>query len=371
MEERNSLQTSFFAASRQRLALAFVLFSALAFPLSGRADVGTPLMWAGILHLFIGNALIGLLEGYLISRLFRIPKMRTFSIMIPANYFSAWIGSFFIDWIRNVISPDLNSFWRYFWLIALSTYFLTLILEWPFVALCFLKSSAWLIKSVKASFVVQSASYILLFAWYGYAGSPWISHNNIKIVPASEFSLPKEMSVYYISSRDGSVYRKSLKRGTETKIAELHSPNEWNRLCIEPNPDDTNQWDLFVETSPRDRSIVAQRIPIKAAPVSRNDSPFDEAASFGNLTNSHWIVATRQWEGSLGCYDVRSRPYCREYIYFETVFCYWPARHPVYVSSDLVLFQLGPDQICIFSPDQYKIALLWHGRGAVPVIDRE
>ena len=35
----------------------------LCVPITLSANAGTPLMWAGILHLILGNLMIGLLEG--------------------------------------------------------------------------------------------------------------------------------------------------------------------------------------------------------------------------------------------------------------------------------------------------------------------
>ena len=43
-------------------------------------------MWAGMIHLAIGNALIGLLEGFLLVWLFRVPRAKAVGAMIAANY---------------------------------------------------------------------------------------------------------------------------------------------------------------------------------------------------------------------------------------------------------------------------------------------
>ena len=46
------------------------------------------------------------------------------------------------------------------------TYLLTIVLEWPFVAFCFFRADRWFHKSVVASLIVQSASYVVIFGWY-------------------------------------------------------------------------------------------------------------------------------------------------------------------------------------------------------------
>ena len=54
---------------------------------------------------------------------------------------------------------------------------------------------------------------------------------------------------------------------------------------------------------------------------------------------------------------------------YETPFGAWTVRNAVHLPTDKVLFQLGDDQICGFDPVERRVALLWHGRGPVPVIE--
>ena len=39
-------------------------------PVAALADAGTPLVWGTAFHMLLGNALIGLLEGRLLARVF-------------------------------------------------------------------------------------------------------------------------------------------------------------------------------------------------------------------------------------------------------------------------------------------------------------
>src|SRR5438094_158845 len=70
---------------------AAVLLILLA-PLHVLADSGTPLLWAGTLHLLLGNLLIGILEGRLLAWLYRLKAPRAIEIMIAANYVSMIAG---------------------------------------------------------------------------------------------------------------------------------------------------------------------------------------------------------------------------------------------------------------------------------------
>jgi len=141
---------------RHILLLAFL--GLLALPQQASANAGTPLMWAGMIHLVIGNAVIGLFESVLIAWLFNVPRSKAIGAMILANYVSAWLGGLFIRGaIVKALPIDLTNGWMWFWIMVVVTYGLTLLLEWPFIAWGFRGSRDWLKQSVKASLVVLSA----------------------------------------------------------------------------------------------------------------------------------------------------------------------------------------------------------------------
>lgn len=58
--------------NRSRLLFLGVV-GLLVFPCQAWAGAGTPLMWATASHLVIGNAFIGVLEGWLLARWFQMP----------------------------------------------------------------------------------------------------------------------------------------------------------------------------------------------------------------------------------------------------------------------------------------------------------
>jgi len=155
---------------RPHLSRVLVLLSFIAFPRYAWADAGTPLMWAGMFHLMLGNALIGVGEGFLLAWLFSVPRRKGVWVMIFANYTSAWLGGLFARGaIVQALPMDLNNGWRWFWCMVVVTYVMTLMIEWPFVAWCLRGKQDWLERSLSASLVVQSSSYVVLFAWYWMA----------------------------------------------------------------------------------------------------------------------------------------------------------------------------------------------------------
>lgn len=82
--------------------LAILFTGAIAFSASPvLANAGTPLMWTAFQHLFLGNALIGLIESFVLSSWFNIPS--SVGVITTANYASAWVGA-----ILEVKSPTIK-----------------------------------------------------------------------------------------------------------------------------------------------------------------------------------------------------------------------------------------------------------------------
>jgi hypothetical protein len=357
----------------------------LVFPSQASANAGTPLMWATASHLVIGNALIGVLEGWILGRWFGIPRTKAILVMIAANYFSAWVGGLFIRGaIVSALPIDLNNGWRWFWIMVGVTYCLTLLLEWPFVAAVFRGTPGWMKRTMGATFAVQSVSYTLLFGWYWLASSTSL-YTQTQIVRSEDLSLPESVLVYYIDPSDGGVYQRGLAGGEVKKVLDLKLGQKADRLFVWPNAVDTNRWDLMAWLEGEDRRSpgtvsVRTNLHIDAAldwrgfdedpPTYRGTgSNFGEVAALASATNSPWEF----WVGSWAAEGLRaSRKANDEWfrVAYETPFGAWPVRNAVHLPSDKVIFQLGDDQICGFDPVKRQVALLWRGRGAVPIIKR-
>ena len=369
---------------KRRLVLYFCFLGVAALPQQAWANAGTPLMWAGIVHLFIGNVLIGIGEGSLLTWLFAVPKAKTIGAMVLANYVSAWLGGLFIrSAIVKALPMDLTNGWMWFWIMVGATYFITLLIEWPFIAWCFRGTQHWLGRSLRASLVVQSASYVLLFGWY-WMSSGTSLYTQMHIVAPAELSLPGSVVVYFIAPGDGDVYRRPLTGGSEQKICVLHSAADNDRLFVRPSASDTGRWDLVARLETRDRRDprfvdVLTNMLVEAAPdlhTSRSDDPaagtwfnFGEVPTLSIATNNPW----KFWAGFWAMEGLRaSHKPTEERVQFsyETPFGAWMVRNAVHLPSDKVLFQLGHDQVCAFDPASKKVALLWHGRGPVPLIEK-
>ena len=344
-------------------------------------------MWALGLHLLIGNAVIGIGEGLLLTRFFSVRAYTSVPLMIVANYASAWAGWGMLQTpaLRpsplDALSATLENGWAWFWVLLAAAYVATLVLEWPFVVLCVYRRQGWFRRSVRASLVVQSASYLVLFGWY-WLVSPTSLYTQMHIVAPSALALPENVVVYYFSADGGDVYKRRVSGGAAEKICELGSHLGDDRLLVRRNDADEKLWDLVARVDP-DRCpggglvAVLTGLAVEAAPESRFESDpdswegtrynFGDAPRLGSAAGE-WDFEAGFWSVQ-GLTAVRRKSDERVQFAFATPFGEWFVRNAIALPTDKVLFQLGADQICAFDPATRRVALLWRGRGAVAVIE--
>lgn len=343
-------------------------------------------MWAGMLHLVFGNLIIGIVEGILLAKFFGLAKRKCIGLMILANYLSAWLGGFVIgNAIAKALPMGLHTAWPLFWLMVLVTYILTLILEFPFVALAFRGDSSCRSKSIRASLFVQSISYVALFGWYWLASGTSL-YTKTEIVELSSISLPEKVLVYFISVDDGDVYEGSMRGAQWTNVHDLNSSRRNDRLFVKPSDTETNSWDLMarLETDEHRKPKIInlkERFAVVAAPSWRStitDPPqyegswfnFGQVPKLGNAQSSSWEFWSGFWpiEGLRGTQTNSGQ---RVHFSLETPFVAWSVRNATHLPTDKVLLQLGDDQVCVYDPETKQIALLTQGRGPIAVMENE
>lgn len=358
--------------SRTTLLVLCVL---LTIPSVALANVGTPLMWAGILHLFVGNAIIGLIEGGLLVAVYKTRPQHSVALMILANYVSAWVGWL---WLFNLAVPrvqfNLYDFWIPFGAMVAFAYLTTLVLEWPFVAACFSGRPNLLRHSCAASLLVQTSSYVLLAGWYGMASGATL-YTRMSIVPLDQISLPDGVIVYYIADEDGDVNRRNLESAQSEKVFVLNSKSEFDLLAFESpggeivafrQPDGDYKpvsigIKLPLSDLPRDEE---GRVESRRQYVSPSEG---QATRLGAAVDCPWSFRAGYWPIG-GLSGENSRTGERIHFALETPFAAWAVRYPTILPNDCVLFQLGSRQICILEPSTRKVALVAFGRGPLAVL---
>lgn len=359
--------------TKRLLCISSVLALLACAPLTARADAGTPLMWASALHMVLGNAIIGIFEGVVLAWLFKLKTWICVLVMIPANYFSAWVGDVFLnDEITKLLPFDLYTAWRWIWTMVFVTYVLTLLLEWPFVLFCFRKEPGKFKRSLCGNLLVNSLSYILLFGWYWNASGTTL-YTKMNVVRPEGITFPQDGFVYFITETNG-VCRFDFRSGQTQKVFQLDM-NKDDRLFVRASTFNTNNWDILDSEK---TILVSSNLQVAAAqcPHDMDDRSqiegtwinFGEAAKLAE--GSNWDYETGFWpiEGLRGTNQKTG-----EHIHFslETPFVAWTVRAATHLPADYVVFQLGDDQICLLETATKKVALLAKGRGPVVVLPRK
>ena len=360
---------------RRAIKLCLPLIVLALSPAVAYADAGTPLVWAGAFHLFIGNAIIGIAEGLILARFFRPKRAGCIPIMIAANYFSAWVGSVFVcSALLGKLDLDLyNARWR-FWCVVAITYLLTLLLEWPFVALCLRKTEGWFRKSIWGSLVVQSASYFVLFGCYWAVSVATRYATDLAVVRPSAISLPKGATLYYIAENQHGVLAWDLGREETRKICELTSSQSHERLFLRESGAAAGRWDLIVGPEPTTRPWIEPRVPspsdrivsanLACAVAVPPDVGLGDVGEFPRFRadKSGWKF---QFNGRDGLWGENPKDGRTLDLPLDEIFDWWDVHDPTQLPGGQVVFQLGSNQICILDPNERKIARLAKGRWPV------
>ena len=227
-----------FIPSMRPSKLIWVIALLFGLPCVAHANAGTPLIWGGFFHLYIGNALIGILEGKLLKRMFHGKCFHAVVMMILANYFSAICGFFFRIFLQSrwVDAWTLNNFRINALLLAIVLWLLTIGLELPFVRWAMEKSMRNWLKALKCSLIIQSISYILLIGWYILCGSN--SLMTCKVVKPEEITVPDGICIYYVSSQDRKVYK--MRPGKDEPVLvsdQILSGEEVKLFAIQETPE--------------------------------------------------------------------------------------------------------------------------------------
>jgi len=338
-------------------------------PCVALADVGTPLVWATGFHMLLGNAILGFLEGILLAKVFSLGRDRCIGLLIAANYFSAWFGMFIVGGLGVSQEVDLYNAVRVTAVLVGVTYLFTLLLEWPFVALCFGRTPCWFSRSLKASLLIQTLSYLLLFSGFWLVSGKSL-YSEFTIVPATDQNLPDGVRVYFISSVDGNVYRRSRATGPDL-VASLGATNVSDYLRFQQSNADTNTFDLVAVLDRRQRSeeviVISEGIvtnPTDATWMTYRYWGWGSAPQIGSATNSTWHFSWGHWP-TVGIYGDDSKTGQRIRLAFGNPMIQWPMWRAIHLPEDMILFQLGLDQLCLLDVKRKTVSLWDRGHGPV------
>lgn len=344
------------------------LLSILLTPAIASANAGTPLLQTGILHLFLGNSVIGIFEGYLLSWFFKAPRGRAIYCFVIANYLSAWIGyamvgSSVIRACSKWANVTIENLYLWFWIFVAFSFLITLIFEYPFVLLALWKRPKAFQTSVKAIVLIHGISYVLLFGIYSSV-SNFSLLSQLDVVPPDQLQPPAGHVVYFIAP-DGTQVLQSDLQGSSPEIVKAIAPVT-SSSNLEVQKDPSNQFNLVLQRFDRQdtEELILKDFASLAAPIpdriSWRDVPIPQLTS-----QTQWEYFTGFWalEGIRGENKQNNQ---RFHFALETPIVVWSIRNATHLEGDWIVFELGFDQICLLQPQARKIALL--ARGQRPVV---
>jgi hypothetical protein len=156
-------------------------------------------MW----HMLLGNALIGVLEGLLIARFWKLAWSKPVGVMIAANYFSAWSAMLLHAMLlyRYVHRIPLQRLELAHTGLLVGAFVLTLVLEWPFVLAILRKQERCVVQSIKACIGVNVVSYGLIVGLFSlFSTTSFLTAT--QLVDAKVFPWKSSFEVYFLDEGD-------------------------------------------------------------------------------------------------------------------------------------------------------------------------
>ena len=347
------------------------------FPSTALANAGTPLMWASMLHLVFGNAIIGIIEGLLLGSIFKCSKGKSVLILIVANYASAWAGGFLVaGYLPSLVDITVQNIQYWFLAFVGVAFFITLLIEVPFFILALRSQDHSMRRSLVATPVIHGISYTLLIGWYWMAsGTSMIT--KLEVVDADEMRVSESFALFYISSEGDRVLRMNLDgSGSAKPISKVVAHHRNDRLFVRPR--DASGYDLLVfldsddrgsETEEKMLEDFAEQAPVEWR-ISEGHSEEAEGSWF-NFGPVPAIGGVSDWEFRTGFWPVEGvrgeneRTGERVHFSLELPFAAWPVRNATHITGDIIVAQLGNDQICLLHPASRRIALIVRGKGPI------
>jgi hypothetical protein len=341
------------------------------------ADAGTPLMWAGFLHLTVGNLLIGFLEVAVVRVLFKSrPTTGLFGWIILGNYASCFAGFLAInawsDWAISRIGGELpvyslDRIMVIFWVVS---FLITLAVEWPFYRLGMRHQGGGAWRSLRGTVVANTVSYALLFAWYWLASAKPTSWG-VALCPANQLESIPNARVFYIASNGMDVMQLRLDGSAPTKISRLAAPAPWGALGFaHPVSDGMTELEIQAEYGTPIQK-VAEISTVRAAtrPTENDNWVFHFGGDdLQKEQPPKWTVWCGNWAG-MGIRVSNEHERTGKFIMaVEMPWVSWMSSNATILPNDQLVFQLG-EQIMLVDLKRNLAAAVAAGHGPVVVLD--
>lgn len=374
------------AASQVKLLTTAVVLALV--PSLALANMGTPLMALGPAYLTCGNLFIGLVEGAILSFFLGTRLWSSLLVMILANYFSL-LGVTPLLALSHLIlgSPTINN--ADVWLVALfaCSYLGTLLAEAPF-ALSLTRYRGLKEKRFHIVFIAsQTATYAVVAAMFFMASSTSLVFGT-RVDTSLRFLEGIEANLYFIDLHEGQLKRMDLStRRASTTIREINSRAVSDRAFVWRNSaEETWRLGVLGNQTPHDLGLPD---PTEAVPTPYDLSYDQNIAEFVPLAMTHQTLEDvarsplrhaelgvtpgaepLEWGFDAGFWAYEGMTFTRQgstararHYALDVPGASWAIRNATLLPDDIVIFQLGDDQIVALDLKTDTVGLLARGRG--------
>ena len=344
--------------------------------------IGTTIAHATILYGIFGNLIVGSGEGLLFSMVYRIPRRKGIPRMILANYFAfAGILVFTLLLRNRGMDTTIYNGWKYLIVATILSGLVFFLIKAFFVFYNFRHRSYALWRTLRASVSIELPLYLIICLWYIPACTIGIYTESV-LEESMNFIKEPNWRCYYISPEDSSIKVIFIDNG-KSELVYSDSFPETARLVLQVSKS-YRSFDLYFrypQNDTHEKRLVAEnigRIPdhieryndldtyyANVTELRPENQRFRQALSGSGRFKGLRIVAPTNGRTSARFPGSDNDGFT---IALHTPFLSWPVRCATIIPGDQIIFEMGK-QICLFDPDERKLALI--ARGRCPVVVRK
>jgi hypothetical protein len=300
-----------------------LLLTVILIPQTILANAGTALMWMPIVQLMFGNLIIGLIEGFAVSLIFKTKWHRSILIMIGGNYISWLIGNGLILLFQEFIIDSVFQLKGVFiaWIGSLIIlYFLTLIIELPFYNWIFSKENRSWKRSWRLSIILNVITYTAMILIY-LSVSKYNFFTDLKI---NQSLLDKDYRFELYLKHGRNIYKGKISNDFKRELVyEIPEKYKYLRPILIEEPKDSTI-DLFLVSYDKDTLLLEDSF------IETKESVF-----YPNLYEKYsWVISdfrdttNRDWKASAGGWaieglTIRDENELKENYAFEVPWMFW------------------------------------------------
>lgn len=324
------------------------------------ANAGTPLMLLSALQLVFGNAILGLIEGLLVTKLYGVKWYRAVLLMVLGNYVSWIIGMLGIALLQEFFISFLPYLKGVFvaWVFSLVIlYFLTVVIERPFYGWIFKKANRTSKALWKLSFGVNACTYTVMISIYLL-----VSSNTFFTDLTINQSILQESNKYELFLlKDNQLYKGDLS-------------NSFRGHLIQAFPDSTTDIKLALDIDNKNAPITLT-ISSKHGGVLYTQTPFSNNKNlihytgllqqytslktndtdFREFKHRHWSAINYSWAAD--GFKINYENNTSDHFAFEVPWMFWNVRN-VSILNDNEMLILISNRLVLLNIKTKEIALV-------------